>query len=501
MDIALLLEMAAENHGNRVILGSLDRGLTTNQVLAAAQEIGQRLQDKAVLIDLNSAAVPVLLFASAFGGVPFVPINYRLDDDRLRGIVERTEPATAFVGEDIEGRLGAVPGVELRPATDILATATAWDNTADRTVWTGPDDVAVLLFTSGTTGEPKAAVLRHRHLTAYVFSTVELGGADEDEATLISVPPYHIAGISAALTSVYAGRRMVYLDAFNEQEWVAVAERERITHAMVVPTMLRRILGVLEAQRTGLPSLRHLSYGGGAMPRPVIEHALEVLPHVDFVNAYGLTETSSTISVLGPDDHRSAMASSDERIRARLASVGVPVPSIELEIRDSHGGAVGPGEVGEIWVRGDQVAGEYREQGSRLDDLGWFRTRDGGWLDEDGYLFLEGRVDDVIVRGGENISPGEIEEVMSDHPCVSEAAVVGVPDEEWGEAVAAAVVLEPEAIVEMDELREWVRSRLRSTKTPQRIVVIDELPHNEMGKLLRRHVRELLTEPLPGHSQ
>jgi len=355
-----------------------------------------------------------------------------------------------------------------------------------------PDDVAVLLFTSGTTGEPKGAVLRHRHLTSYVLGTVEYMGAGDDEAALVTVPPYHIAGIAAVLSSVYSGRRIVYLSAFDAEAWVETAGAEGITHAMVVPTMLGRILDALERRPGGLPALRHLSYGGGRMAVPVVERAMELLPHVGFVNAYGLTETSSTVTVLGPDDHRVAAAADDPAVRARLGSVGRVLPTVEVEIRDDAGRPVPPGSSGEIWVRGEQVAGEYDGRSSPVTAEGWFRTNDGGHLDGDGYLFVEGRLDDVIVRGGENLSPVEIEDVLLEHPGVAEACVVGVPDQEWGERVVAAVVLTPGAAVTQAELQELVRDRLRSTCRPEEIAFVDDLPFNEMGKLLRREVRASL---------
>jgi acyl-CoA synthetase (AMP-forming)/AMP-acid ligase II len=230
------------------------------------------------------------------------------------------------------------------------------------------------------------------------------------------------------------------------------------------------------------------------MPGETIERAMKVLPSVDFVNAYGLTETSSTISVLTPDDHRLALGSEDPVVRARLESVGQPLASIELEIRDAGGAAVAPGERGEIYVRGEQVAGEYRGQ-SRLTADGWFPTNDAGWLDDAGYLFLDGRLDDVIVRGGENISPREVEDVLLRHPGVADAAVLGIPDPEWGETVGAVVVLEDGARVEDEELKGWVRERLRSARTPQVITYRSALPYNETGKLLRRVLRDELTAP------
>ena len=225
------------------------------------------------------------------------------------------------------------------------------------------------------------------------------------------------------------------------------------------------------------------------MPRPVIERAMTLFPNTDFTNAYGLTETSSTIALLAPDDHRAAASSDDPGIRRRLASVGRPLPSVEVQIRDEAGKALGPGESGEIYVRGEQVSGEYLGRGSTVDEAGWFPTRDSGSMDGEGYLFIEGRADDIIVRGGENMSPGEIEEVLLEHEAVADAAVVGIPDEQWGEAVAAAVVTRPGHSVSEEEIRTWVKDRLRSSRAPQRIDFCDELPYNELGKLLRRKLR------------
>src|SRR5690606_10808601 len=204
---------------------------------------------------------------------------------------------------------------------------------------------------------------------------------------------------------------------------------------------------------------------------------------------YGLTETSSTIALLDPEAHRAAAASDDPAVRRRLGSVGRALPGVEIEVRGPEGRALGPGETGEVYVRGAQVAGEYLGAGARLGADGWFPTRDQGFLDADGFLFVAGRLDDVIVRGGENLSPGEIEAVLRAHPDVADCAVVGVPDPEWGEAVAAAVVPRPGASPDPEALRAFVRGQLRSSRTPERIALCDALPYTETGKLLRRRVR------------
>ena len=492
----MLLEMAADGLGERTAIGSRGAGMTFADVAAGARRLGayfaNRSGDRVALVDLNSEAVPLTLFGAAIAGKPYVPINYRLGDDQLRAIVTRTAPAIVVAGDGVAERLGSIDGIEVVTRKEVLDVADDAD-AAEGDGWGGdPDEIAVLLFTSGTTGEPKAAVLRHKNLAAYVVSTVEFAGADESEAAIVSVPPYHIAGVSAVLSSTYSGRRVVELEAFDPKLWVDTVRRESVTHAMVVPTMLNRILDVIDADAMGLPSLRALSYGGGPMPVPVIERAMSLLPDVGFVNAYGLTETSSTVAVLGPDDHRAAFASAEPSARQRLGSVGQPLPSIEVTIRDLDGNEVPVGEPGEIWVRGEQVSGEYlgREQ---TDNDGWFPTRDGGHVDDAGYLFVTGRLDDVIVRGVENLSPGEIEAVLLEHPAVDEAAVVGVPDVEWGEKVMAAVVLVTGASAIETELRDFVRERLRSTKTPEHIQIRDSLPFSETGKLLRRVLRDELS--------
>jgi acyl-CoA synthetase (AMP-forming)/AMP-acid ligase II len=322
---------------------------------------------------------------------------------------------------------------------------------------------------------------------------VEFAASGEDEAAIVSVPPYHIAAISSVLSTTYSGRRVVQLTAFDPDLWVRTVRDEHVTHAMVVPTMLGRILDVIAVDGGGLPSLRSLAYGGGPMPRAIVERAIELLPDVDLVNAYGLTETSSTVAVLGPDDHRAAFASDEPTARARLGSVGQALPGVELSIRDPLGAELPAGSRGEIWVRGEQVSGEYLGASATVDG-GWFMTRDAGHVDEEGYLFVHGRLDDVIVRGGENLSPGEIEDVLVAHPSVEAAAVVGIPDVEWGERVVAAVVLVDDASATEEELRDHVNAELRSARTPERIKFVSELPFNETGKLLRRSLRDDLAD-------
>lgn len=439
-----------------------------------------------VYVGTGGAVLPVLIFASARAGVPFTPINYRLSAEGIQTLIARL-PEPLVIVDDRYREM--VVGKQVIDSGQFLAKARSAEPAAE---FPDPDATAIVLFTSGTTSQPKAVELSHNNLTSYVTGTVEFESAEPADAALICVPPYHIAGVGAALSNLYAGRKMVYLPIFDAEEWVRLINAEHVTTATVVPTMLDRIVTVLETGRHELPSLRNLAYGGSKVGLPLVRRALELLPNVGFVNAYGLTETSSTIAVLTPEDHREAQAALDPAVARRLGSVGQPVPGIEVQIRDESGAVVGPGQTGELFVRGDQVSGRYTGIGSVLDADGWFATRDIAMLDEGGYLFIGGRSDDTIIRGGENIAPAELEDVLIEHPHVRDVAVVGVDDPQWGQAIVAVVVPEPGVDPDPDELREYARKHLRGSRTPDRVVFRDELPTNATGKVLRREIVESL---------
>lgn len=493
MNLMMLLEMAVTGAGDRVAVKNGADTLDYAQLMTGAAAVAQTLRQAGVehlaMLDESSLALPLGLFGSAHAGLPFVPLNYRLTGAELESLLAQISPALLVTGAERVEEVGRLPGIQAVSRDAFIERARAASEPAGE--WPmDPDQIAVLLFTSGTTGAPKAAVIRHKHLVSYVLGSVEFMAADESDTGLVCVPPYHIAGVAALVSSVYSGRRIVQLPRFDAEAWIELARSEHVTNAFVVPTMLARIIEALERSATvDLPRLRALSYGGGKMPLSVIQRGMALFQGVDFTNAYGLTETSSTISILGPDDHRRAAASSDPEEQRRLVSVGTPLPALEVEIRDEDGKPVESGARGEIYVRGEQVSGEYLGRRTTVSGDGWFPTRDSGYFDGGGYLFLEGRIDDVIVRGGENLSPGEIEDVLLSHEAVADAAVVGVPDVQWGEVVAAVVVLHGGVDADVEELQAFVRERLRSSRTPQSIEFWHELPYNETGKLLRRVVR------------
>jgi acyl-CoA synthetase (AMP-forming)/AMP-acid ligase II len=469
MNIAMALSMAVDAYPRRVAVVDAERELTYADLLDAAARFAAGVPSDAscvAAIGLSGCDTATCLFGAAIAGRPYAPLNHRLPSGQLDELVRRLDGALVVTG-DSQRDLPAHDGPRIEAPDD-------------------PDGPAVLLYTSGTTAAPKAAALAHDNLLAYLMNTVEFAGAAQDEATLVSVPPFHVAGVAAMLSSIWAGRRMVVLDRFTADGWLAHVRAHRVTHAFVVPTMLARIVDAAIDGDLTIPSLRNLAYGGAPTPRPVLERALDLFGEVAFVNAYGLTETSSTIAVLSPEDHRAARAG-EPVARKRLGSVGQPVPGIEVQILDEGGGVLPVGECGRVWIRGAQVSS------------GCIATEDLGYLDDAGYLFIVGRADDVIIRGGENIAPAEIEDALLRHPAVAEAVVVGVPDDAWGESIAACVVPRPNAgDIGESELRDHARSVVGGLKCPEVILLVDELPLTATGKVVRREVRDRLLKLAAG---
>lgn len=477
MNITMLLDVVADMAPQERAVVDEASSLTLSELKNAALSLAAELQaldhpGPVAFMDVNSVAFAVCMFASAYANRPFVPLNYRADAKLASHYVSVLSPTVIIAGERYRPllaqdqlcwdtrRLPGAPGRQAAPAE------------------TEPDAEAVRIFTSGTTAAPKAAVLYHRNLLAYVLNSTE-PMAESGGASLVSTPNYHIATVSNLLTSIYSGRCVVLMSQFSPAEWLALAQRERVTHAFVVPTMLQRIVEAIRAGGAPPQFLRTLAYGGSPASRETVEGALAAFgSQTGLVNAYGLTETSSTISVLGPEDHRAAIASAEPAIRARLMSAGKVLPGVEVKIS----------EEGEVLLRGPQVSGSYGT-GQQSPD-GWFRTGDLGSLDPDGYLFLHGRMDDMIIRGGENISPVEIEDAIKAHEAVRDAAVVGIPDPEWGQRIVAAVELDASATP--DEISASLEGKLPRFKRPERIVVMDALPRTDLGKLQRRKVREML---------
>jgi acyl-CoA synthetase (AMP-forming)/AMP-acid ligase II len=467
--------------------------------------LGLKQRDVSAALDTNSNLYVAAYYAASKAGLTFLPLNYRAKEAELEYMINTANTKVVLVGDryiDLINKiapklkdtrliaLGAGDGKMPRLA-DLLAKAEPDEDEAE----VEDEDVSILMYTSGTTSLPKGVMLSFRDFTAYVTANVEMADGTDRGAFLVCAPFYHIAGTTAMMTNLWTGRKMVIMPQFEPGGWLKLAAEEKITHAFVVPTMMKQILDHPDFAKTDLSSLTNLAYGGAPMPIAVIRRAIEAFPKtVGFVNAYGQTETTSSLTILGPDDHRLTGTPAEIELKARrLNSIGQPLPDVEIKVRDDDGKFLATDEVGEIIIKTPRIMKGYA---GRADDAaladGWRATGDLGWVDEGGYVFFAGRKDDMIIRGGENIAPAEIETVLMSHPAVDEAAVIGVTSVEWGQTVKAYIVLRPGQTADEKNVQEFCRTRLASFKRPEHLEFIDALPKNALGKILRKelHAKE-----------
>jgi long-chain acyl-CoA synthetase len=469
---------------------------------AVFKQFGLGPKDVIAVLDTNSDRYIGSYYAAAKAGLTFLPLNYRAKDQELEYMVNTAGAKVLLVGDrylDLIGRIqkrlsvGQIVALgqgadEMPRLSDLARQAAPDENEAD----VDDEDVSVLMYTSGTTSLPKGVMLRFRDFTAYVTANVEMADGSDRGVALVCVPFYHIAGTTAMMTNIWTGRRVVIMPQFEPKAWLKLVAREKVTNAFVVPTMMKQLLDEPSFKHTDFSSLTNLAYGGAPMPIQVIRRAIEMFPkHVGFVNAYGQTETTSSLTVLGPDDHRIEGTPNQIELKLkRLNSIGKPLPDVEIKVRDEDGKFLGAGEVGEICIRTPRIMKGYagRQDDAALPD-GWRATGDLGWVDDEGYVFFAGRKDDMIIRGGENIAPAEIETVLMSHPAIDEVAVIGVPSVDWGQVVKAFVVRRKGHKVTDKELVEFCRKRMASFKCPESIDFIDTLPKNPLGKILRKELR------------
>ncbi|MGE0822835.1 MAG: long-chain-fatty-acid--CoA ligase [Candidatus Binatia bacterium] len=495
--------------GNRLTYASaLDR---VRRLATSLRDLGVKAGDRVAALQTNSNQFVETYYATATLGATFVPLNYRAKPPEIEYMVTAADVKVLFVGSRYVDLIK-----QLQPQFSSVQHYVAMENPApemldfEKLVADGsPDiedaevdesDVSILMYTSGTTSLPKGVMLTYGDFTNYVVGTVEMADGSDRGTSLLCAPLYHIAGTANIMTAVWAGRKIVVLKQFEPKEWLEAVHTEKVTHAFVVPTMMKQLIDHPEFSQFDLSSLQNLSYGGAPMPFPVIRKAIEVFPKgTGFVNAFGQTETTSTLTVLGPDDHRLDGPSAEvERNLKRLTSVGLPLPDVEVQVLDDDNKPLPANEIGEVVIRTPRVmkgyAGQESATAALLDADGWLHTRDMGYLDEDGYVYLVGRKDDIIIRGGENIAPAEIEAVLHAHPAVDEAAVIGVPDVDWGQKIAAFVALRPGKEASQDELAEFCRQRLASFKKPELIRFVDALPKNPLGKILKKELKAQFAE-------
>lgn len=515
MNTANFVGLPAQMFPDQEILVFGERRLTYGELWEQVRRLGNALRalgvrrgDRVGVLQTNSEQYVTAYYATAAIGAVFVPLNYRAKPPELEYMIETAGIAVLLVGgrylaliDELRPRLSTVrtfvtldtPRADL-PALQALIDAASEEFDEEPI---DDDDVSILMYTSGTTSLPKGVMLRFNDFTAYVVGNTDMADGTPRGTALLSAPLYHIAGATNIMTSLWTGRKLVLLPQFDPTAWLEAVAREQVTHAFVVPTMMKQLIDHPDFARYDLSSLQNLSYGGAAMPFPVIRRAIELFPpSTGFVNAFGQTETTSTLTVLGPDDHRlDGTPEEVERNLKRLVSIGRPLPDVQVKVVDDDGNELPTGAVGELWVFTPRTMKGYAGQDGKVNNPaleGWLPTRDMGWIDADGYIFLAGRKDDMMIRGGENISPAEVEAVLYSHSGVEEAAVVGLPDEEWGQRVVAIVVRRPGVALDEAEVIEFCRQRLASFKKPERVHFIDALPKNQMGKVLKKDLREQL---------
>jgi long-chain acyl-CoA synthetase len=476
----------AVTHGGRALtVGELwERSGRAASLLAAR---GVRRGDRVAIQLPNVPAFADFYFGVLRLGAIVVPINpllraaesaYTLDDAEARVLIawhEAEAPAP-----------GSVPVDAIRVLAPFADGTLDGDGSGtEDAVEVDPEETAVILYTSGTTGRPKGAELTHRNLGLNTRAVVAALGIEGDDVLLGTLPLYHSFGQTCTLNaSLAVGARLALLTRFDAAKAVELVDRERVTILMGVPTMLAGIAGAA-ADHGPFPSLRIAASGGAPLPREQAER-FERATGTPVLDTWGLSETSPAATLNRPDARRAG-------------SVGRPIEGVGVRVLDDAGEPVPAGEVGELAIRGHNVMKGYwrrpEETAAAITPEGWFLTGDLGRVDEDGYVYVVGRLKDMIIRGGLNVYPREVEEVLHRHPAVGEAAVVGVPDERLGEEVGAAVVLAPGTSAEPDELREWLRSRVAPFKYPRHVWLLDELPKGPTGKILKREIHAPDGEP------
>jgi acyl-CoA synthetase (AMP-forming)/AMP-acid ligase II len=491
--------------GKKFSFGQLNE--RSNRLANALAELGVKKGDIVAILQVNCNHYLEAYYAVAKLGAIFAPLNFRAKADELTYMLNNCEARVLFVGErylemvqtmrtnlsKVEHYISIDKKVDgMLYYDDLLAKASPEDVFAE----IGDDDITMLMYTAGTTGRPKGVPLTHNSFVTYMLSNVTPVDPEIEETNLLTVPLYHVAGAQAVLAATYGGRTLAMMRQFEVKEWMKTVEQTRANRAMLVPTMLKRVIDDPEFSKCDLSCLKVITYGAAPMPFEVIRKAIDVFPGVMFINAFGQTETASTITSLGPEDH--VISGTEEQKQKKLkrlqSSIGRPMDDVQIKIIDENGKELPVGEVGEIIAKGPRVMSGYwkdpEKTAKALTKDGWLHTGDKGYVDEEGYIYLAGRGDDMIIRGGENISPEEVENVLYAHPCVEEAAVIAVPSLEWGHEPKAVVVLKKGTKANPEELIEFCRQKLSSFKRPRYVCFIDELPRTSTGKVLKRTLRE-----------
>lgn len=505
--LADIVRTHASNRPDAPALTTGDDTLTFAELHARSSQVANGLLaagvghgDRVAVLDRNGLPFFEIAFGCSKIGAVVVALNWRLAPPEIAEILRDAGVSVLFAGPE---QLALVPA-DLDGIRTIVVDRQyeAWVTAADASdpgetdpgIKVSADDVVLQLYSSGTTGRSKGAMMTGANLA----HTVDMGRTawrmGPDSVNLVASPLFHIGGAGYGLTTLGQGGHTVVMREAAPAGLLAAVQRHRVTHAFWVPAVVQSVLDAPEADSTDVSSLQLIGYGGAPMSEPLLKRALARL-ECGFLGVYGMTETSGTVLVLPPEDHDPGGPRA-----SLLRSVGRPLPWVEAEVCDTQTGEPLPdGAVGEIWIRcGQNMAGYWNQPqttAATLVENGWLRTGDAAHRDDQGYYFLHDRLKDMIISGGENVYPAEVESVLADHPAVADVAVIPVPHERWGETVKAVVVLRAGTNADQTELVQFARTRLARYKCPTSVDFIDALPRNAAGKVLKKDLRERYARP------
>jgi len=493
-------EIALVFEGRETSFAGFD--LETNRVANALLAEGVKRGDHIAYLGKNSDRYFALLVGAAKMGAITTPIGWRLAAPEIGYIVEDCAAALLFVGPEVmEQALAAIEPLELRPKLIAMeagggADAKRFDDwlvdapSQDPGIEILTREVAVQLYTSGTTGRPKGVMLTHDNLLSgrrdAALARMDWNTWGPEDVSLVAMPIAHIGGTGWGLVGLLNGAKGVVAREFDPFKVLDFIEKERISKMFMVPAALQIVVRQPRAREVDYSRLKYILYGASPIPLDLLRECIQVFG-CGFCQQYGMTETTGTVVYLPPEDH-------DPSGTPRMRAAGLPLPGVEIRVIDAAGLPLAPNAVGEVAVRSKMnMAGYWRQpEATRntIDEEGWLRTGDAGYLDEDGYLYIHDRVKDMIITGAENVYPAEVESAIYGHPAVAEAAVIGVPDDRWGEAVKAIVVLKPGAAGDASDIIAFARRRIAAYKAPKSVDFIAALPRNASGKILRRELRD-----------
>ena len=488
-----------------------------NRLADSLNRLGLEKGARAAILEVNCNEYVEACFATVKVGGIFVPLNFRVRQEELTYLVNKAEPKILFVGSRYADMVNSArPQLSSVKHFIIIGGKHEGMLSYDELIASGSpeertfaevkdEDVAVLMFTAGTTGFPKGVPQDNNAYSSYVLTNVNPPDMEAPaETNVLCMPLYHVAGVQALMAGIYGGRTIALMRQFDEKEWFETVQREKANRVMVVPTMLKRIVENPDFDKYDVSSIRVLTYGAAACPYEVLKKTIERFPGRALINAFGGTETASTIAALRAEDQvitgKETEQEREKKLKRLATSIGLPMDDVEIQVRDEEGQVLPAGKTGEIVVRGPRIMKGYWKDEEKTKKAfspdGWYRTGDMGYKDEEGYIYLSGRSDDIIVRGGENIGPDEVEGTLYSHPKIEEAAVIGVKDVEWGQQVRAIVRLREGETATEQEIIEFCRSRLAGFKRPSSVVFVkEELPKTSTGKVLRRVLREQYGKP------